>query len=64
MQFFVLNDQLSKVMSVVEQILNWDWVKPLARGHVAGEETSEDRDTKGDAKACQLVAGLLIGCAL
>jgi hypothetical protein len=64
MQFFVLNDQFSEVMSVVEQILNWDWVEPLARGHVAGEETAEDRDTKGDTKTCELVACLLIGCAL
>jgi hypothetical protein len=37
MQFFMLNDQLSEVMSVVEQVLNWDWVEPLTRGHVAGE---------------------------
>ena len=63
-QFFVLNDALSEVVSVVEQILNRNRVEPLARGHIASEKTTKDSDSQSDTKACQLIASLLIGSAL
>ena len=52
------------MMSVVEQILDGDWVEPLARGHITSEKTTKDGNTQSDTKAGQLVTSLFIGCTL
>lgn len=41
----MLNNALSEVMSVVEEILYWDGVEPLARGHISCEKSTENGDS-------------------
>ncbi len=56
----MLNDTICEVMTIVEQIVDGDWLEPLSAGDVSGNESSTDGNTEGHAKASQLITSLLL----
>jgi hypothetical protein len=39
-ELFVFNNTISEVMFIVEQILDWDWLKPLSACDKTGKKTT------------------------
>jgi len=56
----MLNDAISEVMSIMEQILNWHRLEPFSASKITSKEATSDGDTKADTEASELVAGLFL----
>jgi len=62
-QLFMLNDAISEVMSIVEQVLNGDRLEPFSASDIARKKSTADSDPETDTEASELIAGLFIGSA-
>ena len=63
-ELLMLNHTFSEVMSIVEEVLNRDGIEPLSASNIACEKSTEHCNSECDTESSELVACLLIGCAL
>ena len=56
----MLNNAVSKVVLVVEQIVNGDWLEEFSASDVARKEATTNCNTKAHTETSELITGLFL----